>query len=77
MDWDIIIQTILDTVKDDSLRDEIYRRLLEETEDFDNAEEALGSDEVFDRVYEDTYSEFESDDSDSFNSEDDFGYDDE
>lgn len=77
MDWDIIIHTILDTVKDDNLREEIYRKLLEESEDFENAEESLGSDEVFDRVFEDTYSEYDEEDEDIYGADDDFGYDDE
>lgn len=76
MDWELVINIISDAVKDESLREEIYTRLLEESEDFNNAEDCLGSDNVFDKVFEELYEEYENKEDLYEDDNDDFGYDD-
>jgi hypothetical protein len=75
MDWELVINTISDIIKDDSLREEIYRKMLEETQDFDRSEDCLGEDDVFDRIWEELYDEYEEEEN-TYDDNDDFGYDD-
>ena len=74
MDWEALINVISDSIKDDSLREDIYRKLLIETEDFYNSEDCLGSDDVFDKVWEELSEENNDDDEDVYDDGDDFGY---
>jgi hypothetical protein len=77
MDWELVVNIISEAVKDDGLREEIYRKLIEESEDFDGAEECIGSDDVFDRVYEELYDEYDGKEDLYEDDGDDFGYEDE
>lgn len=77
MDWETIINTISDIIKDDSLREEIYRKLLEETADLERSEDCLGEDDVFDRVWEELFEELEEEEDNYDDNEDDYPYDDE
>jgi hypothetical protein len=77
MDWELVVNIISEAVKDDGLREELYRKLLEESDDFNGAEECIGSDHVFDKVYDELYEEFEDADSLYEDDGDDFGYEDE
>ena len=77
MDWELVVGIVSDIVKDDNLREELYRKLIEDSGDFDGAEECLGSDGVFDKVYEELYEEYDDSDSLYDDDGDDFGYDDE
>ena len=49
MDWDAVIEVISDTVKEDSVRSEIYKRLFEIVGTSD-AVESLEQDNVFDEA---------------------------
>jgi len=75
MDWDLIVDVICDNVKDNNVREDIYRKLLEESNDSRMAEDSLGIDDVFDKVFIEIHDEDEDDLYDDDN--DDYSYDDE
>ena len=60
MDWNQIISVISDLVKDESTREQIYKRLLDSSswsERDSIEEECLGYDDAFDNVWEEYYAE--------------------
>ena len=60
MDWNQVISVISDLVKDESTREQIYKRLLDTSswsQRDDIEDECLGYDDAFDRVWEEFYSE--------------------
>jgi len=60
MDWNQVISVISDLVKDESTREQIYKRLLDTSswsQRDDIEEECLGYDDAFDNVWEEFYSE--------------------
>jgi hypothetical protein len=74
MDWDLIVDVICDHVKDGNIREDIYRKLLEESNDSRMAEDSLGIDDVFDKVYIEMT---DNEDEDLYEDDnDDFGYED-
>jgi hypothetical protein len=74
MDWDLIVDVICDHVKDGNIREDIYRKLLEESNDSRMAEDSLGIDDVFDKVYIEMHDQEDEDLYEEDN--DDFGYED-
>lgn len=76
MNWELVINIISELVKDEKLREEIYRNLVEESEDFDGAGECLGHDNVFDKTYQDVYDEYNDEDDLKEDDGDDYFYDD-
>lgn len=61
MDWEIIIETLNATVRDDEAKAEFYRYLM--LNGFhDDAENFLGEDELFDDVWNDIAEESSDDD---------------
>jgi hypothetical protein len=73
MDWNQLISVISDLVKDESTREQIYKRMLDasdysEREDIED--ECLGEDDAFDRVWNEYYAE----DSDEDENEEDYDY---
>lgn len=76
MDWELVVDILSDYIKDESLRSDIYRKMIEESEDFDGAKECLGNDSVFDKIYEEVYEEYDDSDSKYADDNDEFGYDD-
>lgn len=75
MDWDAVIEVLSETVKDESTRSEIYKKLFDLVGTHD-VEDSLDQDFVFDDVYE-KYIEDEEDEPLYEESEDGFDYDDE
>ena len=75
MDWDALIEVLLETVKDENTRSEIYKKLFDLVGTHD-ADESLDQDPIFDDIYEDYVSDSE-DDSLYEENEDGFDYDDE
>jgi len=60
MDWNQIISVISDLVKDESTREQIYKRLLDSSSWSERdaiEEECLGYDDAFDSVWEEYYAE--------------------
>ena len=60
MDWNQVISVISDLVKDESTREQIYKRLLDTSswsQRDDIEEECLGYDDAFDNVWEEYYAE--------------------
>ena len=51
MDWDAIIEVISDTIKDDSVRADIYKKLFDLVGIHDT-EDSIGQDDAFDNVLE-------------------------
>lgn len=79
MDWSQLISVISDLVKDESAREQIYKRMLDasdHTEREDIEDECLGYDDAFDSVWEEYFAE-DKDEEDLYESEDGFDYDDE
>ena len=76
MNWELVINIISELVKDERLREEIYRNLIEESEDFNSASECLGHDNVFDKTYQEVYEEYHEDDDLVEDDGDDYDYDD-
>lgn len=68
MDINLVVEALLEHVKDDSVRGEIYTRLLADMDEYDLEDAEIGVDPVFDAVYEehipteDDEEEFEEDD---------------
>jgi hypothetical protein len=75
MDWDALIEVLLETVKDENARSEIYKKLFDLVGTHD-ADESLNQDPLFDDVYE-AYVSDDEDDSLYEEDEDGFDYDDE
>jgi hypothetical protein len=76
MDWTQLISVVSELVKDEGIREQIYKRLLEAsdyTERENIEEECLGYDDAFDNVWE----EYFSSDEDDEDFEEDEDYDDE
>jgi|APGre2960657404_1045060.scaffolds.fasta_scaffold464730_2 hypothetical protein len=60
MDWNQVISVISDLVKDESTREQIYKRLLDASDWSEKdciEEECLGYDDAFDNVWEEYYAE--------------------
>lgn len=75
MDINSFINIIAETIKDDSMRSEIYTNLLEAASTSDISHIELGIDSVFDHVYEE-YVEVDKSDIDAEETdEDDYNYD--
>ena len=51
MDWDAVIEVISDTIKDDTVRSDIYKKLFDLV-GVDGAQDSEGQDDVFDSVLE-------------------------
>jgi hypothetical protein len=74
MDINSFINIIAETIKDDSVRADIYNNLLEVASTSDIRSVELGIDSVFDNVYEE-YTESYNDDDLEETEEEDFNYD--
>jgi hypothetical protein len=74
MDINAFINIIAETIKDDSMRSEIYNNLLDVASTSDIRSVELGIDSVFDNVYEE-YTESYNDDDLEETEEEDFNYD--
>ena len=74
MDINAFINIIAETIKDDSMRSEIYTTLLDVASTSDIRSVELGIDSVFDNVYEE-YTESYNDDDLEETEEEDFNYD--
>ena len=74
MDINAFINIIAETIKDDSMRSEIYNNLLDVASTSDIRSVDLGIDSVFDNVYEE-YTESYNDDDLEETEEEDFNYD--
>ena len=74
MDINAFINIIAETIKDDSMRSEIYNNLLDVASTSDIRSVELGIDSVFDNVYEE-YTESYNDDDLEETGEEDFNYD--
>ena len=75
MDWDAIIEVISDTIKEDNVRSDIYKKLLDIV-GVDGAQDSEGQDDVFDKVlekyiYDDDMDELYEDNGDDPDYEDD------
>jgi D-Tyr-tRNAtyr deacylase len=73
MDWDALIEVLTETVREDVVRGEIYKKLFDLV-GTDDASESEGQDDVFDRVLEQYI--WDDEDDDVLEEEDDFSYDD-
>lgn len=65
MDWNQIISVISDLVKEDNVRSQIYKRLLDGsdwTEKDSIEEECLGYDDVFDEVWNEFFADEDDED---------------
>lgn len=51
MDWDALIEVLSDTIKDDTVRSDIYKKLFDLI-GVDGAQDSEGQDDVFDSVLE-------------------------
>jgi len=80
MNWDSIIEVLMEEIKDDALRALIYKKILESSESFSDAEDSIGLDDIFDEVL-DEYADDDQDDDEEEelddNSDDDYDYEDE
>ena len=74
MNINAFINIIAETIKDDSMRSEIYNNLLDVATTSDIRSVELGIDSVFDNVYEE-YTESYNDDDLEETEEEDFNYD--
>ena len=74
MNINAFINIIAETIKDDSMRSEIYNNLLDVASTSDIRSVELGIDSVFDNVYEE-YTESYNDDDLEETEEEDFNYD--
>ena len=74
MNWDSIIEVLLEEIKDDALRATIYKKILEASDSFSDGEESLGLDDVFDKIMEDY---IEEEDEEDIDEEDGYDYEDE
>jgi hypothetical protein len=75
MDWDALIEVLLESVKDDMTRSDIYKKLFDLVGTHD-ASESEGQDDVFDGVLEnyihdDEDEEYYEDDGDGFDYDED------
>lgn len=61
MDWEIIIEALSNTLRDDAARAEVYRYLMLNGY-HDDGEGYLGEDDVFDQVWEEVAEESSDDD---------------
>jgi len=89
MDWELIIDSLMDLVKDEETRTEIYQKLLEATDDVDVEElqqDHEGVDDAFDNalsLYEDPFATDDEDEEDEdlgdndYESDDDNGWEEE
>ena len=73
MDWDALIEVLSETVREDAVRGDIYKKLFDLV-GTDDASESEGQDDVFDRVLEQYI--WDDEDDDVIEEEDDFSYDD-
>jgi len=73
MDWDALIEVLTETVREDAVRGDIYKKLFDLV-GTDDASESEGQDDVFDRVLEQYI--WDDEDDDVIEEEDDFSYDD-
>lgn len=74
MDWSNLISVVSELVKEDSIRSQIYKRLLDASDWSEKdaiEEECLGYDDAFDEVWNEFYAE---DDEDSYDDDDDSNY---
>ena len=62
MDWDSIIEVLMEEIKDDALRGTIYKKILESSDSFSDGEESIGLDNVFDQVIEEYFEEEDDED---------------
>ena len=76
MDWDALIEVLLESVKDENTRSEIYKKLFDLVGTHD-AEESLDQDHVFDDILEKYIQDNEEEDTLYEENEDNFDYDDE
>ena len=74
MDINAFINIIAETIKDDSMRSEIYNNLLDVASTSDIRSVELGIDSVFDNVYEEYTESYNDDDLEEIEEED-FNYD--
>lgn len=61
MDWEIIIEALNNTLRDDASRAEVYRYLMLNGH-HDDGEDYLGEDDVFDEVWQEIFDESADDD---------------
>ena len=73
MDWDALIEVLTETVREDAVRGDIYKKLFDLV-GTDDASESEGQDDVFDRVLEQYI--WDDEDDNVIEEEDDFSYDD-
>ena len=78
MNWDSLIEVLMDKVPDADIRESIYKSLLEycDYSDLDMIEEVMGTDAAFDLVatdFIDDINEDEEDDDDEYDEDDDWG----
>jgi len=64
MNWDSIIDVLMEEIKDDALRAIIYKKILEVSDSYSDGEESLGLDDVFDDVMDSFVEEDEEEDED-------------
>ena len=71
MNWEVLIDALMDNVKDAESRSSVYRSLLESVDytDRDNIEEAMGVDAAFDKVAQDF---IEEDEEEEYEEDDDY-----
>jgi hypothetical protein len=61
MDINQFVAIILESVKDDEIRADIYTRILEDSEEYDMEDVETGIDPIFDEIYSD-YAPIDEDD---------------
>ena len=78
MEWDIIVEVISDSVKDDETRTEIYKKFFEASGDieYDDIESEIGIDDAFDNAWNLFEFENASDDTDEDDEDEDDDYED-
>jgi len=72
MDINLIVEALLEHVKDDAARGEIYTRLLADMDEYDLEDAEIGVDPVFDAIYEEHVSTDSDDEEEEFEEDDDY-----